>query len=449
MSWPEDSRQQRFSLVSARFLLLRFRRFHSINWGVNSRHAENLFRKNAIDSLTAKQHGRPIAVVPRPWIWLTFLCIAFCAASCIFCWKAEYARKETVRGWLVSERGVVRVTHGTSATVESVMRKAGDAVRQGDAIAHFSTEETLGNGKASTSGILAELHDQLAQTDSREILLRNEIAAQHVALDRQVGSITNEIVDVREQMREQLSRVTRATENLDRVRRIRNSGALAEVEFLRQEDDVAAMRLSLGRLRQEHNRLNRERQELLAAQAGLDFELEDGVASLATARAELRQRITVQEQRRLVILQAPIDGTLATLDVVAGARVRSQQLIATIVPEQSPLAADVYVPSRAIGLIREGQVVRLLYDAFPHEQFGVASGNVESIAGFVSLPADVPQTFGIREAAYKVRIAVDADYVTDRTGRHALRPGMSLGAEIVLEKRSLAQWLLAPFRGRF
>ena len=416
---------------------------------MNSRHAENLFRKNAIDSLTAKQDGRPIALMPRSWTWLTFLCVAFCAAACIFCWKAEYARKETVRGWLVSEQGVVRVTHGTSAIVEGVMRKAGDEVRRGDAIAHFSTEETLGNGEASTSGILAELHDQLAQTRFRESLLRDEIAAQHAALDRQVRGIANEIVDVEEQMREQHARVTRAAENLERVERIRNSGALADVEFLRQEDEVAAMRLSLARLRQAHNRLNRERQEFLAAQAGLDFELENGLASLATARAELRQRITVQEQRRLVILQAPIDGTLATLDVVAGTRVRPQQLIATIVPEQSPLAADVYVPSRAIGLIREGQVVRLLYDAFPHEQFGVASGNVDSIAGFVSLPTDVPQTFGIREAAYKVRIAVDADYVTDRTGRYALRPGMSLGAEIVLEKRSLAQWLLAPFRGRF
>ena len=380
---------------------------------------------------------------------MMFFCIALCAATCVFCWNADYARKETVRGWLVSEQGVVRVTHGTSAIVESVLRKAGDEVRQGDAIAHFSTEEMLGNGEASTSGILAELHDQLEQTDSRESLLRNEIAAQHAALERQVRGIAKEIVDVGEQIREQYSRVSRAAENLDRVQRIRNSGALAEVEFLRQEDDVAAMRLTLGRLRQEHNRLNRERQGLLAAQAGLDFELENGIASLATARAELRQRITVQEQRRLVVLQAPIDGTLATLDVVAGTRVRSQQLIATIVPLQSPLAADVYVPSRAIGLIREGQVVRLLYDAFPHEQFGVASGNVESIAGFVSLPADVPQTFGVREAAYKVRIAVDADYVTDRTGRHALRPGMSLGAEIVLEKRSLAEWLLAPFRGRF
>ena len=380
---------------------------------------------------------------------MTFFCIALCAATCVFCWNADYARKETVRGWLVSEQGVVRITHGTSAIVESVLRKAGDEVRQGDAIAHFSTEEMLGNGEASTSGILAELHDQLEQTDSRESLLRNEIAAQHAALERQVRGIAKEIVDVGEQIREQHSRVSRAAENLDRVQHIRNSGALTEVEFLRQEDDVAAMRLTLGRLRQEHNRLNRERQGFLAAQAGLDFELENGIASLATARAELRQRITVQEQRRLVVLQAPIDGTLATLDVVAGTRVRSQQLIATIVPLQSPLAADVYVPSRAIGLIREGQVVRLLYDAFPHEQFGVASGNVESIAGFVSLPADVPQTFGVREAAYKVRIAVNADYVTDRTGRYALRPGMSLGAEIVLEKRSLAEWLLAPFRGRF
>ena len=416
---------------------------------MNSRHTENLFRENAIDSLTAKQDGRPVAIMPRPWAWLTILCVTVCTATGIFCWNAEYARKETVRGWLVSEQGVVRVTHGTSAVVESVTREAGDQVREGDAIAYFSTEETLGNGEASASGILAELNDQLEQTDFREALLRDEIAAQGVALDRQVRGIANELVDVREQMREQQARVSRAAENLDRFQHIRNSGALAEVEFLRQEDDVAAMRLSLGRLRQEHNRLNRERQELHAVRAGLDFELEDGLASLATMRAELRQRITVQEQRRLVVLLAPIDGTLATLDVVAGTRVRPQQLVATIVPENSPLAADVYVPSRAIGLIREGQVVRLLYDAFPHEQFGVASGNVESIAGFVSLPVDVPQTFGVREAAYKVRIAVNANYVTDRTGRHALRPGMSLGAEIVLEKRSLAQWLLAPFRGRF
>lgn len=329
------------------------------------------------------------------------------------------------------------------------MKTAGDSVRRGDTIARFSYEEMLGNGEASASGILAELHDELAQTDSREHLLREEVATRHTAFDQQVSGIANEIADIREQMREQHARVTRTAASLDKLRLARDSGALTEVEFLRQQDEVAAMRLSMGRLRQESNKLNRERQELLAAQSGLSFELENGLASLATARAELRQRITLQEQRRLVVLQAPINGTLATLDVVAGTRIRPQQLITTIVPERSQLAADVYVPSRAVGLIQEGQAVQLRYDAFPHEQFGVASGRVDSIAGFVSLPADVPQTFGVREAAYKVRIAVDADHVTDQTGRYALRPGMLLAAEIVLEKRTLAQWLLAPLRAHF
>lgn len=387
--------------------------------------------------------------MPRPWAWLSFLCIGICTATCVFCWNTQYARKETVRGWLVSEQGVVRVTHSNSAIVESVKRKAGDSVRRGDTIARFSNEETLGNGEAFASGILAELRDELAQTDSRELLLREEVTAKHAALDQQVRGIAHEIADTKEQMREQYARVTRAAANLDRLKLARDSGALTETDFLRQQDEVAAMRLSMGRLRQESSKLNRERQQLLAAQSGLSFELKNGLASLATARAELRQRITIQEQRRLVVLQAPIDGTLATLDVVAGTRVRPQQLISTIVPERSQLAADVYVPSRAIGLIKEGQTVQLLYDAFPHEQFGVASGRVDSIAGFVSLPADVPQTFGVREASYKVRIAVDADHVTDQTGRYALRPGMLLAAEVVLEKRTLAQWLLAPLRARF
>ena len=89
--------------------------------------------------------------------------------------------------------------------------------------------------------------------------------------------------------------------------------------------------------------------------------MENGLASLATARSELRDRITFLEVRRLVILLEPIDGKLAKLDVIAGTRVRPQQLIATIVPERSPLAADVYVPSGAFGLIGEVQVVRLIF----------------------------------------------------------------------------------------
>ena len=104
-----------------------------------------------------------------------------------------------------------------------------------------------------------------------------------------------------------------------------------------------------------------------------------------------------------------------------------------------------YVSSRAIGLIEPGQRVRLRYDAFPHEQFGIAGGRVASVADYVLLPGDMPDAFPMREASYKVGIRLDTDHVTAGRDRYALKPGMLLTAEIVLESRSLVDWLLARF----
>jgi membrane fusion protein len=208
------------------------------------------------------------------------------------------------------------------------------------------------------------------------------------------------------------------------------------------------MQQSVARLRQERNSLGRKRNELLATQERLGIELERRLALLDTERGELQQRIARQEQQRSLSVRSPVNGTLATVDVVAGSSIRPQQLLATVVPENSSLVADVYVPSRAAGMVRPGQTVRLLYDAFPHQQFGTARGEIAAVAGFVSLPGDMPVASGLREAAYKVRIHVNDDHVEDAQGRYALRPGMALAAEIVLESRKLADWFLAPIRAR-
>ena len=72
---------------------------------------ENLFRQNAIDALATRFDGRPVAVMPRPWLWLTMICGAFFLAAAYFLWAVDYARKETVRGWIVCVPGVVSLSH--------------------------------------------------------------------------------------------------------------------------------------------------------------------------------------------------------------------------------------------------------------------------------------------------------------------------------------------------
>jgi membrane fusion protein len=120
----------------------------------------------------------------------------------------------------------------------------------------------------------------------------------------------------------------------------------------------------------------------------------------------------------------------------------------TILPANAELVAEVFVPSRAAGFVKPGQRVRIAYDAFPEQKFGMFEGRIDRVSDFVLLPDEIPQTFSIREATYKVQIAIIDVPLTTSIGSSRLRPGMLLVADIVLEKRNLIDWLLEPLRAR-
>jgi membrane fusion protein len=357
----------------------------------------------------------------------------------------EYARKETVRGWLVAQQGVVRLTHDTPAHVASVMVAPGQMVHRGDVIAYLSEDGILEDGSAAAGAIIEILREEIGEIRKREVAAREQFDSDREAFAAQLRGLDDELRALATQEREQDARVARSSSTLERLERAWHSGAVAEIELLGRQDEHAALRQSKARLRQEQERLHRERRGLVAKQrkAGTDLELR--LSELASLRNELRQRITRNESARLQAVESPIHGTVATLDLVAGSTIHAQQLLATIVPSDADLVADIYVPSRAVGLIEPGQLVRLRFDAFPQQQFGTANGHVHSIAEYVLLPADVPATFGLREASYKVRIGLERDHVTDAYGSYRLRPGMLLVAEIVLENRRLVDWLRARF----
>ena len=46
-------------------------------------------------------------------------------------------------------------------------------------------------------------------------------------------------------------------------------------------------------------------------------------------------------------------------------------LLAEIVCDGEPLQAELMLPERGMALVRLGQPVKLLYDAFPYERYGV------------------------------------------------------------------------------
>ena len=409
---------------------------------------ENLFRSKALEALSQRQFGRPISTAPQSWRWITVFVICFAIVGSSSALTMEYARKESVRGWLVSEHGVARIRPDTAGKVDEVLLRVGDRVRAGDAIMVLSRERFLEDGSSTADAIQEELGNRIGSTQERERLLGEETGIEQETVKAQLLNLEQEIEAVDQQREEQLRRVEAAGRKLADLSEAARGGAVTEWDLLRQKDDLVAARQAVSRLQQAEQSLQRERHELQARLRRLPVETGRAIAALRSERSHLKQQLTESKSRRRVIIKAPISGKLAAVEVSPGDAVSPRQLLATVLPAELRLMAEVYVPSRAAGFIRPGQRVRLKYDAFPHRQFGTQAGTVVSISDFVLLPSEIPQTFLLREATFKVRVALE-NHDMDFAGRQALlRPGMLLGAEIILEQRTLADWLLKPLRFR-
>ena len=409
---------------------------------------ENLFRRQALEALARRPFGTPISKQPQSWRWITVLIVCFAIVGSLLVLTMEYARKESVRGWLVSEHGVARIRSDAAGKVDQVLLNAGDRIGAGDAIMVLSHDRFLEDGRSAADAVQEELANRIASTQSRETLLGEEARIEHETVKAQLQSLGQELEAVRQQHDEQLRRVEAASRKLADLTEAARGGAVAKWDLLRQQDDVVAARQIVNRLQQAKQSLKREQQDLQARLRRLPVETERAVVALRAEKSLLKQQLTESSSRRRVIIKAPISGKLAAVGVSPGDAVSPRQLLATVLPGELRLMAEVYVPSRAAGFIRPGQRVRLKYDAFPHRQFGAHAGTVVSVSDFVLLPSEIPQTFLLSEATFKVRVALE-NREMDFAGRQALlRPGMLLGAEIVLEQRTLADWMINRLRLR-
>ncbi|MCL1065206.1 HlyD family secretion protein [Shewanella benthica] len=115
-----------------------------------------------------------------------------------------------------------------------------------------------------------------------------------------------------------------------------------------------------------------------------------------------------------------------------------------IIPADSRLEAEVYIPTRAIAFVRKGDEVRLRLDAFPFQKFGMAQGIVSHVSKSIVFASETTSTLSFDEPVYKVTIQLLQQYIMAYGNETKLIPGLLLQADINTGKRTLIEWLLEP-----
>jgi membrane fusion protein len=165
--------------------------------------------------------------------------------------------------------------------------------------------------------------------------------------------------------------------------------------------------------------------------------------------AQLAAQLAQSEAAGGTVLRAPRAGVVSTLLVKPGQNVTSGQPLLSILPHGSALQAQLLVPSNAIGFVHNGTPVVLRYQAYPYEKFGQQYGQVVQVSRSALSPAEAATLLGqsITTPLYRVMVSLDRQTINAYGKAQALKPGMALNADLLLDRRSLWQWVFEPLYG--
>ncbi len=411
-------------------------------------HHRPLFRQQALDfQCDQRQWGGVTLAQPLSTRLTAWGLVAAAGLLVIFTLFAPYARKETVQGFLMPGSGTARLNAPQPGTVSAVQVTEGQAVQAGQPLVTVTTSQVTAEGIEVNAAILDSLARQRDLLTAQTALEPGRAASERARLAALADGLATEIAHLDAQASTQHERIRLAQAMVASAASLNPRGYMSEIDLRRREEALLEQRQALDALGQQ---AAARRNMLVATRAELDqlpVTEAERLRAIGGDLAAVEQRVAEISGRQAYVVRAPIAGRVSALQARIGQPADPRRLLLTIVPDGSVLQAELFVPTRAVGFIRPGQEVRILYDAFPYQHFGTHRGRVAQVSRTILTPGDANGPVTLSEPAYRVAVTLERQTVDARGEAMPLQPDMLLRADIILERRPIMQWLLAPLLG--
>ena len=358
----------------------------------------------------------------------------------------HYSRTELVGGWIVPDGAMTRIGPSRPGIVARLSVTEGQRVRPGDPMAAVMVQQ----GSADRADPLTDdLHsiDQQRDLVSHQIALSRQSETDEAAkLSASMAQSRIELGALDRQIELQRGIVESAKASFEPLTAVMQRGYFSRIQYEGKRQQYLAAQSQFAQLLAQRAQFSGQLRQAKVARAALPVQTAIRVIDLMTNQANLFQKRIEVENSRSYVITAPVAGRVSALQVSQGSTVSNQTPLMTIVNADARMVAELYAPSRAIGFTRVGQEVRLMYDAFPFQRFGSFAGRISTISRTVLAPneVDAPIQGQMREPVYRIRVQIAAQSIQAFGEQIPLQPGMTLAANIVLDRRTFLEWLLDP-----
>ena len=418
----------------------------------------SLFRIEVLEHRQRDWLGSIQLIRPVSLAILTCLVVIGVAAVATFLTLGEFTRKARVSGYLVPNRGVIRLVPPQPATVVESHVAEGRSVRRGDVLFVLAVGKAtlIGDTQAAVQASLSARERSLLGTARQRGLLEQ---SQRAALDRQVSDMSRELDLMVVEADLQLKRLALAQQAQTRLESLRNENFVSAAQVQTKTEEVLGLKAQLQALERQRSVQSREIGALLAQRRELPLRTQAAQGEIDRDLAALSQQSAENEARRRIVVRAPQDGIVSGVLAEVGQAVTPAVALASLLPADAKLQAYLFAPSSAVGFVRPNQVVQLRYQAFPYQKFGHQGGEVVQVSRsplqateLASLPLQIAGSAGTgssssTEPLYRITVTLNQQTVSAYGQAQPLSPGMQLEADVVLERRRLIEWLFEPVLG--
>ena len=403
-----------------------------------------LFRQEAIDAQREKLLGAVSIARPVPWWVFTALASGFAVALLLFVFLGESTRRERVEGFLALDAGVARLLAPEAGILADLTVREGDEVAEGAAIARLSLERSTTAGTSASELVQRELSGRLS-TLQGEIARERELAEQQATQTRiRIDNLQRELKQFDDELKLQQTRVAAARADLQRALDLQKDGFYSDSAISQLRNAMLDQQVKQQSLMRERAATERELSNAKAELPTIETRARQAADRLERAKSEVQQGIVQEQAKREIVLRAPFAGTVTNIAPARGDSLAADAPIATVVPKGSGLHAQLLVPTRAIGFVQPGNEVVLRYEAFPFQRFGHYRGTVSSISRTVWSQGERLGPLTVKEPVYRIDVKLDQQTVNANGQEFALRPGMLVNADLLLEKRTVFEWVFEP-----
>ncbi|HEZ2931324.1 TPA: HlyD family efflux transporter periplasmic adaptor subunit [Neisseria meningitidis] len=420
----------------------------------------HLFRKEVFVAQQNKWTGQVILTRPFSFLFLTFCAFLIALCIIIFLIFGSYTNKTTVEGQLLPTMGVVRVYSSDIGTITHKFVENGNFVKAGEPLFKLSTSRFGEKGNVQAK-LAAEANVQAklaAEANLKKTLALQELERlkrihqnEQKNVHNNIHRLNNQLENIKQQITGQNRQIRLVEKTLNKNKFLASQGAVSQQDKMTAESHLLEQRSRLESLKREQNNAIRELDEQKITLSSLPERHKTELSQLNRAITEMNQEILDFDLKSEQTIRASKSGYISTINVDIGQQVEPSKLLLSIVPEQTELVANLYIPSKAVGFIKPKDKVVLRYQAYPYQKFGHATGEIISVAR-TALGKQELSGLGIiftnptllNEPAYLVKVKLEKQTIKAYGENKPLQIGMILEADILHERKKLYEWVLDP-----